>query len=207
MSKLIKIIKRLFINLFAKGKDSWKKLWYSKISKAIPEGDESYIPTDEYDSMFSVKQTNEGILVSKRVYDQIKHSLPNKFTIPNPNSINLLKSMRGDSYDNLFNNPYPTPSMFIDCEVWGKVINNLPEDYLLPTPTFEKITKPVSSEYYDSLFSQPPGTTSVFVDGVIWERIAKNLPKYYTLPNPTFTVLVNSPNENRTANTNQTQFE
>lgn len=148
------------------------------------EEETNFVSSKKYDSMFLSKETNNDVRVSEKVWDQIKQTAPEQLVFPNPKSISVIESMKGDSFNYLFHKPTPTPQVFVDLNVWNKVLSNLPEEYVLPTPLFGKVTKSMNSEYYDSLFLRTIGSEKVFVDNRVWEQVIKNLPTEYIIPNP-----------------------
>lgn len=186
MSRIIQYIKLFFLTWFIKAKQLWKRIWIFIFPQETIEEleDTKYIPADKYDSIFSVEQKTKRVFVSESVWDQIKESVPDSFTLPNPHFIKLFTAMKADSYDRIFHHPPSVPLLYVDSDVWIKIIENLPKGYLLPTPLFEDVMGPMRSEYYDNIFSKSFGTTKNVVDNRVWERIKKNLPDNYVLPNP-----------------------
>ncbi|WP_391118180.1 hypothetical protein [Psychrobacillus sp. L3] len=186
MAQINQYIKNSNSSSSAKGKfirgKSWNRIFQSSAKEVNHSIDDNFV--------------EEQIKIDEVVWQQIMHSLPKGYILPNLATLELLATMKASSYDYLFHNHFPTPHMYVDRYYWDKIVINLPKDYLLPTPLFEKIIKPMNSRYYDSLFSNTLGTTDFFVDNRILEKIKKNLPDTYMLPNPQSNILLHPPEDN-----------
>ncbi|MFF2753730.1 hypothetical protein ACFVR1_08240 [Psychrobacillus sp. NPDC058041] len=135
MAKLPKVMKVLNTSSSPKEKIIRKKIWNRIFKNSTQKRSHSI------DDNF----IEEQIKIDEVVWEQITHSLPVRYILPNPVSIELLASMKANSYDYLFHNHFPTPHMHVDRLFWNKIVKNLPKGYLLPTPLFKKIIKPMNS--------------------------------------------------------------
>jgi hypothetical protein len=190
MTRIILYFKLLLLSWYSKGKSLFQTIWDKirtsfhspKFIEDTPET--SYIYSEKYHSLFKSIGTQDVVIVSEQVWDQIQQSLPQNYIMPNPVIMALFQSMSSDSYDNMFNNPSSIPHLFVDNKLWNDITHVLPQSYILPNPVFDKITKPMSDKYYETIFSKEIKTDKqVFVDNKLWEPIKNSLPKKYSLPN------------------------
>ncbi|MBU0940683.1 MAG: hypothetical protein KKD36_04525 [Bacteroidetes bacterium] len=189
MNRILQYFKLLLLSWFAKGKSLWKKIWislYPEKEFLDPHEESNNINSQKYHSIFNSTTSTSELLVSENVWNKIQSSLsPQRYRIPNPSSLNIIKTMSSDTFNHLFQKDYHSPHLFVDPFVWNQITKFLPQSYVLPNPVFDNLSKPMTGKYYENLFpSTNESNNKTFVDHTVWEPIKKNLPNNYSLPIP-----------------------
>jgi len=195
MTRITLYFKLLILSWYSKGKALLKTIWikirnlFNSTNIIEDTSEPSYIYSEKYHTLFKSTGTQEVVVVSEQVWDQIQQSLPPDFIMPNPDILALFQSMSSNTYDKMFNNPSSLPHLFVDTSLWNQITHVIPQSYILPNPVFDKITTPMSEKYYKNIFAKETNSKQVFVDNSVWEPIKNSLPTKYLLPNQSSEIL------------------
>lgn len=183
MNRLVILIRHWIGNRYCKLRSMsiWGRIYYFYASHFGRKW--SYqVDANSYNFLFLSPRPSFELFVDSRVWNRASERLPERYTIPDRVSLEVLFPMTGQCYDSLFSNPLPMWGIYVNGSVWMRIKEALPEQYVIPDPASIRVLQPMTADYYNSLFTKPVSHPGIVVDGKVWGRIAGALPQDFRFP-------------------------